>query len=90
MACEYLSVEVMERWIVSKWWEKLGKGKVALSEVCYLKASLWFLFTCSWVSSLSWVPQLQQPVPTAVEAVSAGLPVHHPHPGRCAASAQGH
>lgn len=46
--------------------------------------------TYSWVSSLSWVPQLQQPVPEAVEAVSAGLPVHHSHSGGCATGAQGH
>lgn len=46
--------------------------------------------TSSWISSLPWVPQLQQPVPEAVEAVPAGLPVHHPHPGGRAAGAQGH
>jgi hypothetical protein len=55
-----------------------------------LKAFFLFLPTYSWVSSLPWVPQLQQPVPEAVEAVSGGFPVHHAHPGRCAASAQGH
>lgn len=46
--------------------------------------------TCSWVSSLSRVPQLQCRLPETVEAVSAGLPVHHPHPGGCAPGAQSH
>lgn len=90
MACEYLSAEVMERWIVSKLWEQSGKGHATLLGARYLEAVLCFQSTCSWVSSLSWVPQLQQPVPTAVEAVSSGLSVHHPHPGRCAANTQGH
>lgn len=92
MACEYLPVEVMERWIISKScgtrWEEIEQ------HVTWRASSEIFLCTvlpiCSWVSSLSWMPQLQQPVPEAMEAVPARLPVHHPHPGGCAAGAQGH